>query len=150
MLELPSYHAMAAMAVTVTMFIAFARGRLSVEIISLLTIAVIAVGLYFAPLPGGKPTDGLALAFGGFGHYALITICALMIMGRGLVVTGALEPAARFLEGVFKINLQLGLLVSLLIALVLSMALSKRRLVFLSQDGGSYRPFTPSRLLALP
>lgn len=124
MLELPSYHAMAAMAVTVAMFIAFARGRLSVEIISLLTIAVIAVGLYFAPLPGGKPTDGLALAFGGFGHYALITICALMIMGRGLVVTGALEPAARFLEGVFKINLQLGLLVSLLIALVLSMAVN--------------------------
>jgi len=124
MLELPSYHAMAAMAVTVAMFIAFARGRLSVEIISLLTIAVIAVGLYFAPLPGGKPTDGLALAFGGFGHYALITICALMIMGRGLVVTGALEPAARFLEGVFKINLQLGLLISLLIALLLSMAVN--------------------------
>ena len=68
-----------------------------------------------------KPTDGLALAFGGFGHYALITICALMIMGRGLVVTGALEPSARLLERVFKWNLQLGLLVSLLIALILSM-----------------------------
>ena len=124
MLELPSYHAMAAMAVTVTMFVAFARGRLSVEIVSLLTIAVIAVGLYFFPLEGNKPTDGLALAFGGFGHYALITICALMIMGRGLVVTGALEPAARFLEGVFKVNLQLGLLISLLIAFFLSMAVN--------------------------
>ncbi len=124
MLSLPSYHAIAAMVVTLAMFVAFARGRLSVEIISLLTIAVIAVGLYFAPLPGAKPTDGLALAFGGFGHYALITICALMIMGRGLVVTGALEPAARFLEGVFKINLQLGLLISLLIALLLSMAVN--------------------------
>ncbi|MDY7098284.1 MAG: SLC13 family permease, partial [Pseudomonadota bacterium] len=85
MLSLPSYHAIAAMVVTVAMFIAFARGRLSVEIVSLLTIAVIAVGLYFFPIDGAKPTDGLALAFGGFGHYALITICALMIMGRGLV-----------------------------------------------------------------
>jgi di/tricarboxylate transporter len=115
---------MAAMAVTVVMFVFFARGRVSVEIVSLFTIAVIAVGLYFFPLEGSKPTDGLALAFGGFGHYALITICALMVMGRGLVVTGALEPTARFLERVFKFNLQLGLLVSLLLAFFLSMAVN--------------------------
>ena len=121
MIGIPSYHAMAAMAVTVAMFVAFARGRMSIEIISLLTIAVIAVGLYFFPLDGQSPTDGLAIAFGGFGHYALITICALMILGRGLIVTGALEPAARLLERMFKFNLQLGLLFSLLIAFVLSM-----------------------------
>ena len=124
MLPEPSYHAIAAMVVTLAMFVAFARGRMSVEIVSLMTIAVIAVGLYFFPLEGTKPTDGLALAFGGFGHYALITICALMIMGRGLVVTGALDPAARFLESMFKFNLQLGLLISLLIAFFLSMAVN--------------------------
>ena len=121
MIEAPSYHAMAAMAVTIAMFVAFVRGKMSIEIVSLLTIAVIAVGLYFFPLEGTSPTDGLALAFGGFGHYALITICALMVMGRGLVVTGALEPAARFLERVFKANLQVGLLVSLVATFVLSM-----------------------------
>ncbi|MEM7664667.1 MAG: SLC13 family permease [Pseudomonadota bacterium] len=121
MLTLPSYHAIAAMVVTIAMFVGFVRGRMSIEIVSLLTIAVIAVGLYFFPLEGTRPIDGLALAFGGFGHYALITICALMVMGRGLVVTGALEPAARILEQVFKINLQIGLLVSLLIAFFLSM-----------------------------
>ena len=109
------------MAVTVAMFIAFARGRYPEEIISLVTIAVIGVGLYFAPLEGNKPTDGLALAFGGFGHSALITICALMIMGRGLVVTGALEPFARMLENVFRINPQAGLLTALLLAFTMSM-----------------------------
>lgn len=109
------------MAVTIAMFIAFARGRYREEIISLVTIAVIAVGLYFAPLPDTRPTDGLALAFGGFGHSALITICALMIMGRGLVVTGALEPFARVLEGVFRVNPQTGLLTALLVAFTLSM-----------------------------
>jgi len=109
------------MAVTIAMFIAFARGRYREEIISLVTIAVIAVGLYFAPLEGTRPTDGLALAFGGFGHSALITICALMIMGRGLVVTGALEPFARVLEGVFRLNPQTGLLTALLLAFFLSM-----------------------------
>ncbi|WP_249171938.1 SLC13 family permease [Erythrobacter sp. JK5] len=121
MLSLPSYHAIAAMVITILMFVGFVRGRMSIEIVSLLTIAVIAVGLYFFPLEGTRPIDGLALAFGGFGHYALITICALMVMGRGLVVTGALEPAARILEQVFKVNLQIGLLVSLLIAFFLSM-----------------------------
>ncbi|WP_172449785.1 SLC13 family permease [Porphyrobacter sp. HT-58-2] len=121
MLEAPSLHAIAAMAVTIAMFIGFARGRYPEEIISLVIIAVIGVGLYFAPLEGNKPTDGLALAFGGFGHSALITICALMIMGRGLVVTGALEPFARLLENVFRINGQLGLLAALLLAFFLSM-----------------------------
>ncbi len=121
MIDAPSWHTIGAMAVTVAMFVAFARGRVSTEIVSLLTIATIAVGLYFLPLPNTRPTDGLALAFSGFGHPALITICALMIMGRGLVVTGALEPAARVLERVFKINQQLGLLVSLVLAFFLSM-----------------------------
>lgn len=121
MLSIPSFHAIGAIAVTLGMFIAFARGRMSVEIVSLLTIAVIAVGLYFFPLPHTLPEDGLRLAFAGFGHYALIAICSLMIMGRGLVVTGALDPAARFLERVWKVNTQLGLLVSLLLAFLLSM-----------------------------
>jgi len=124
MIGLPSFHALAAMIVTILMFVGFVRGRMSIEIVSLLTIAVIAVGLYFFPLAGAQPTDGLQLAFSGFGHYALITICALMVMGRGLVVTGALEPAARLLERLFKMNLQIGLLVSLLIAFVLSMAVN--------------------------
>ena len=121
---IPSYHAMAALAVTIAMFVAFARGRLSIEIVSLLTIAVIAVGLYFFPLDGTTANYGLEIAFGGFGHYALITICALMIMGRGLVVTGALEPAAKFLERLFKVNLQLGLLFSLVVTFFLSMGVN--------------------------
>ena len=41
MIPFPSLHALGAMLVTLAMFIAFARGRMSVEIISLLTIAVI-------------------------------------------------------------------------------------------------------------
>ena len=131
MIEAPSYHALAAMLVTLAMFIAFARGRMSVEIISLLTIAVIAVGLYFFPLPHTDPTDGIELAFSGFGHYALITICALMVMGRGLVTTGALDPAARWLERVFKFNQHLGLLVSLVAALILSMGVNDTTVIVL-------------------
>ena len=128
---IPSYHAIAALVLTTWMFVAFARGRMTIEIISLLTIAIIAVGLYFFPLEGANPADGLALAFAGFGHPALITICALMIMGRGLVVTGALDPFARFLERIFKINLKIGLLFSIVIAFALSMGVNNTPILVL-------------------
>ena len=118
---IPPYHALGAMVLTLAMFIAFARGRIATEIVSLVTIVLIALGLFFFPLEGQGQTQGLALAFSGFGHPALITICALMVMGRGLVVTGALEPATRLLASVWKLNSQLGMLVSLLLAMLLSM-----------------------------
>ncbi len=117
----PSAHALAAILLTIAMFYGFVSGRARVEIISLLTISAIALGLYFFPIPGEAPTDGLKLAFGGFGHYALITICALMVLGRGLVTTGALEPASRMLTRVWRVNRQLGLLVTLVLAMLMSM-----------------------------
>lgn len=124
MAYLPSLHAAIALTITVTMFWAFARAKLGVEIVSLLTIVLIALVLYVFPLPGGAPTEGLELAFSGFGNYALVTICALMVMGRGLVTTGALEPAARLIERVWKFNRGLGMLVSLLLAFALSMMIN--------------------------
>ena len=128
---LPSLHAIIALAVTVAMFVAFARDRLGVEIVSLLTIAAVALILYVLPMPGRSQTEGLVLAFAGFGHHALITICALMVMGRGLVVTGALDPAARLLERVWKFNRQLGMLVSLVIAFGLSMMVNDTPVIVL-------------------
>lgn len=131
MIELPSPHAAAAIALTVAMFYGFASGRLKIEIVSLLTISAIALGLYAYPLPGQSPTDGLKLAFGGFGHYALITICALMVMGRGLVTTGALEPAARLLTKVWRINRVLGLFTTLLMAMFMSMIVNDTPVIVL-------------------
>lgn len=121
---LPSAHASASILLACVMFYGFASGRAKVEIISLLTIGVIALGLYFFPLPGAHPGDGLKLAFEGFGHHALITICALMVMGRGLVETGALDPAARALTKVWRFNKSFGLLVTLCLAMALSMLIN--------------------------
>lgn len=119
-----SAHALAALLLAVLMFAGFASGRARVETISLLTIGAIALGLYVFPLPGTAPKDGLVLAFEGFGHHALVTICALMVMGRGLVVTGALDPAARLLGSVWRLNSQLGLLVTLVLAFGVSMVMN--------------------------
>ena len=124
MLTLPTLHAALAMLVAVFMFAAFASNRFRVEIVSLMTIGVIALMLYLFPIPGTAPKDGIDLAFGGFGHTALITISALMVMGRGLVVTGALEPAARSLAAIWRVNDWLGLLVTLLLALFASMVVN--------------------------
>ena len=122
--SLPSLHAALAMLVAVGMFVAFASNRFRVEMVSLFTICVIAIMLYFLPIPGMAPKEGIALAFQGFGHTALITITALMIMGRGLVVTGALQPAARALAGVYRIGNHLGLLVTLSLAFAASMVVN--------------------------
>jgi di/tricarboxylate transporter len=121
MLSTPPPHAIAAILLTAAMFYGFVSGRARVEIISLLTISAIALGLYVYPLPDHSSTDGLKLAFEGFGHYALVTICALMVLGRGLVTTGALEPVSRLLTRVWRYNQQVGLIVTLLLAFGMSM-----------------------------
>lgn len=131
MLDAPPPHAIGALLLTFAMFYGFVSGRARVEIISLLTLGAIALGLYIFPLPDHAPTDGLKLAFEGFGHYALVTICALMIMGRGLVTTGALEPAARTLTKLWRFNRQLGLLLTLILAMGMSMMVNDTPVVVL-------------------
>ncbi len=121
---LPGFHAASAIVIALGMFYGFFNGKLRVEIVSLLTIATIALLLYVVPMPGHDKYAGLELAFQGFGHYALVTICALMILGRGLVVTGALDPAARALARVWQFNRNLGLLFTLVVCLFLSMLIN--------------------------
>jgi len=121
MFAVPPIHAIIAMSIAVAMFYGFANGKLRVEIVSLLTIGAIALALYVYPMANDDKYAGLELAFQGFGHYALVTICSLMILGRGLVVTGALDPAARALHGVWRRNKSLGLLVTLTMCLFMSM-----------------------------
>ena len=121
---MPEPHAIGAMVLAIAMFYAFAAGKMGIEIISLLTIGAIALGLYVFPLAGQDVYGGLELAFEGFGHPALITICSLMVLGRGLVVTGALDSTARALTRISRVNQHLGLLVALVGGLFLSMIIN--------------------------
>mgnify|MGYP001095169267 CR=1 FL=1 len=119
--DLPTPHASFALLLTLITFAAFATARLRVELICLLLIAVLALGFYLFPLVPPGRLSGLEIAFGGFSHEALIAICCLMILGRGLVMTGALEPAARALGRLWNFNRSLGMLFSLLVCMALSM-----------------------------
>jgi di/tricarboxylate transporter len=118
---LPSPHAAAALILTVITFAAFATSRLKVELICLLLIGVLALGFYVFPLQHAGGFTGMEIAFGGFGHEALVAICCLMILGRGLMVTGSLDPAARLLARLWQFSRPLGMLCSLLVCMTLSM-----------------------------
>ena len=89
----PEPHAIAVMALTVLALILFMRDSIPLETSSLLVLAVITVGFEVFPY---TRADGEQLHavdfFSGFGHEALVAVCALMIVGQGLIRTGALEP----------------------------------------------------------
>ncbi len=120
-MELPSPHAAAAMTIAVITFWQFAAGKIRIEIVSLLLVAGLALLFYIWPVEREGAKAGIEIAFGGFAHEALIAICCLMILGRGLVVTGALEPAARILTALWRQNQLAGLLLTLGIAAAMSM-----------------------------
>ena len=123
-MDLPSLHAIGAMIIAIGAFWLFAKGTIRIEVVSLLLIAVLALLLYFFPIHHEGREAGIEIAFSGFGHEALIAICCLMILGRGLVVTGALEPAARVLTRLWRFNRLAGLLFTLVIAAAMSMVVN--------------------------
>jgi di/tricarboxylate transporter len=92
---LPDAHALAVIALTLVAFYLFTRNDVPLQTTSLGVLAALTVGFHLWPY--ATPTGPLKpnTFFLGFGHEALITIISLMIIGRGLVVTGALEPVAR-------------------------------------------------------
>ncbi len=112
----PNAHAIAAMLLTVVTLYLFTRERFPLEISSLGLIAVLAVGFALFPFPGLEPTD----FFSGFGHEALIAVCALMVLGQGLVHTGALEPVGRVLGRLWGRAPFLSFLATLIVGAVLS------------------------------
>jgi len=93
---LPDVHALAVIALTAVAFYLFTRDDVPLQTTSLVVLASLTVGFHLWPYttPSGATLQPNTF-FLGFGHEALVTIIALMIIGRGLVVTGALEPMAR-------------------------------------------------------
>jgi di/tricarboxylate transporter len=112
---MPDPHALAVLLVTVLTFYLYTRPWIRIELVSLLLLLTLLLLFYVFPYEGAQQlTD--AEVFEAFGHPALIAICSLMIVGHGLTMTGALEPAARLLSRLWRLNRPLGLLVTLLIA----------------------------------
>ncbi|MFW6094214.1 MAG: SLC13 family permease [Pseudomonadota bacterium] len=123
----PDGHAIAVMVLTVVALYLFTRDRLPLEMTSLALLAVLAVGFSLFPYPALEPTE----LFEGFGHEALIAVCALMILGQGLVRTGALEPVGRLLAGTWSRAPFLSFLATLVVGAVLSAFVNNTPIVVL-------------------
>ena len=113
-------HAVAVLALTVLAFFLFTRERLPIPVTSLIVIGALALGLHLFPYQGPDGELGPRHIFSGFGHEALVAICCLMILGRALMVTGALEPVARLLARLWAFNRHVATLAILAVAMSLS------------------------------
>jgi di/tricarboxylate transporter len=117
---LPDAHGLAVLLLVVLALALFTRERVPLETSSLVVLVLLTVGFEIFPYV----SDGVQLHaidfFRGFGHEALIAVCALMIAGQGLVRTGALEPVGRQLARLWSVSPMLSLLLTLLVGAFLS------------------------------
>lgn len=117
---LPDEHGIAVLLLILVALFLFTRERIPLETSSLAVLAVLAAGFEIFPYA----RDGAQLHavdfFKGFGHEALVAVCALMIAGQGLVRTGALEPVGRTLARLWSTRPMLSLLLTLLVGAILS------------------------------
>ena len=125
--ELPNAHAVAMMALTVVALVLFSREELKLEITALCLLGIIVLGFAIAPFEDVKATD----FFAGLAHEALISVCALMVLGQGLVRTGALEPVGRLLSGLWGKAPVFSLLLTLIVGGILSAFVNNTPIVVL-------------------
>ena len=128
----PDPHAIAVMVLTVIALALFMREKIPLETSSMIVIVALALGFELVPywMPDGRMLHAIDF-FHGFGHEALVAVCALMIVGQGLVRTGALEPLGGILARMWHTSPMLSLLVTLTIAAVLSAFVNNTPIVVL-------------------
>lgn len=109
----------------------FTRERFPLELSSLIVIVMLTVGFALFPYEkNGVRLEPTSLFF-GLGHEALVAVCALMVVGQGLVRTGALEPVGRLLGKLWMQSPLLSFLLTLLLAAVLSAFVNNTPIVVL-------------------
>ena len=116
----PNPHAMAVLALAVFALFLFTRKNLPLETASFIILISLALGFELIPFKFNGETLHADIFFHGFGHEALVAVCALMISGQGVVRTGALEPVGRGLASLWKISPATSLLLTLLVAAFIS------------------------------
>ena len=113
-------HAVGVLLLTAVAFALFMRERVPIQTTSVGILAALTLGFTLFPYErSGVPFSPTAL-FYGFGHEALVAICALMIVGKGLAVTGALDPVARGIARLWTKSPRGAILIVLLFAFLAS------------------------------
>jgi len=125
--DLPNIHALAMLLTTGAALYMFSKDRWMLEITSLSLLVVLVVGFALFPYADFDPTD----LFFGFANEALIAVCALMVLGQGLVRTGALEPVGRMLGNLWSKAPFFSLLITLVVGAFLSAFVNNTPIVVL-------------------
>ena len=116
----PDAHGIAVIILIVVALYLFTRDRLPLESSSLAVIVALTVGFHLFPYE----SDGVQVAPAdfliGFGNQALIAICSLIVIGKALETTGALQPVARFVGNLWLKRPKIALLFMLVAVFVLS------------------------------
>ncbi len=124
-------HAVAVMSLTVVALFLFTRDTIPIETSSLVILVALTIGFALFPFNNDDISLEAGDFYSGFGHEALIAVCALMIAGHGLVRTGALEPVGRILSRMWLSYPKFTSLITLLLGAILSAFINNVPIVIL-------------------
>ncbi|HEX5419106.1 MAG TPA: SLC13 family permease, partial [Gammaproteobacteria bacterium] len=116
----PNPHAIFTIVLTVFALYLFTRDRLPLEASSMAILVILIVVFQLFPYVQAGQRLAPAEFLAGFGNEALVTISALLIMGKGLETTGALHPLAAFMARAWTAKPRLASLFTLLITALVS------------------------------
>ncbi|HMB73261.1 MAG TPA: SLC13 family permease, partial [Gammaproteobacteria bacterium] len=118
----PDGHTLFVLAATVFALYLFTRDRLPLEAsgLAILTLLVVFFEMFPYDGDGDGETFSATSMLSGFGNEALITVCLLMIIGKGMETTGALQPLALWLARAWTEKPRMATLATMIISAVLS------------------------------
>ncbi|MEE8496236.1 MAG: SLC13 family permease [Xanthomonadales bacterium] len=130
-LALPNTHALAVMILIIGALVLFTRETIPLQTTSLVVLVTITVGFTLFPFEADGKVLQASDFFLGFGNRALVAVCGLMLVGQGLIRTGALEPVGRFLARLWRRAPTVSLLFTILITAILSAFINNTPIVVL-------------------
>ena len=128
----PDVHGIAVLVLTVVALYLFTRDNIPLESSSLTILILLTAGFHLFPY---ERSDGSTLGpvdfFAGFGNEALVAICALMMVGKALETTGALQPLANVVGRAWASRPVLALVATLVAGAILSAFMNNTPIVVL-------------------
>jgi di/tricarboxylate transporter len=128
----PDAHGIAVLILTIVALFLFTRDRIPMETSSLVILIVLITGFHLVPY---QMSNGAILRpvdfFAGFGSEALIAICALMMVGKALETTGALQPLANVVGRAWSTRPVMALMTTLVAGALLSAFMNNTPIVVL-------------------
>jgi len=125
-------HGAAVLILTVIALFLFTRDRIPLESSSLTILILLVAGFTLFPYErNGEVLVSAVDFFAGFGSEALVAICALMMVGKALETTGALQPLANVVSRAWSTRPVLALLTTLVAGAILSAFMNNTPIVVL-------------------